>query len=35
MQLWKPAWEWAIGYAIMGVSFLAAKWLTRPAENGH
>ena len=35
MQLWKPAREWAIGYAIMGISFLAAKWLTRPAENGH
>jgi AGZA family xanthine/uracil permease-like MFS transporter len=35
MTLWQPAWPWAIGYAIMGASFLAAKWLTVPAENGH
>lgn len=29
-----PAWPWAIGYAVMGVSFLTARWLTVPGE-GH
>ena len=30
-----PAWEWAIGYAIMGSCFLLAKWVTEPVESGH
>ncbi|MFQ5766779.1 MAG: NCS2 family permease [Acidobacteriota bacterium] len=29
-----PAWPWALGYAIMGVSLLAARFLTHPVENG-
>jgi AGZA family xanthine/uracil permease-like MFS transporter len=27
-----PAWPWVAGYAIMGSSFLAARWLTKPPE---
>ena len=31
-----PAWNWAIAYAIMGACFLAAKWVTEPADGpGH
>jgi len=30
-----PAWPWAIGYAIMGAGFLAAKWLTQPSKETH
>lgn len=30
-----PAWPWAIGYAIMGVVFICAKWITEPTEKGH
>jgi AGZA family xanthine/uracil permease-like MFS transporter len=29
-----PAWPWAIGYAVMGALFLAARWITEPGE-GH
>jgi AGZA family xanthine/uracil permease-like MFS transporter len=25
-----PAWEWAIGYTAMAVTFLVAKWVTEP-----
>lgn len=30
-----PAWPWTIGYALMGVIFLAAHWLTVEESNGH
>jgi adenine/guanine/hypoxanthine permease len=33
--LFHPAWPWAVGYAIMGVCFLAARWITEPTETGH
>jgi len=29
-----PAWEWAIGYAIMAATFASARWLTIPGD-GH
>jgi len=29
-----PAWPWATGYAVMGLAFLAARWITEPGE-GH
>jgi AGZA family xanthine/uracil permease-like MFS transporter len=29
-----PAWPWAAGHAVMGVAFLAARWITEPSE-GH
>lgn len=28
-----PAWPWAAAYALMAALFLAARWLTRPAEE--
>ena len=34
MALFKPAWQWAIGYAIMGGFLLVAPWITEPSE-GH
>jgi AGZA family xanthine/uracil permease-like MFS transporter len=30
-----PAWPWAAGYALMGLIFLTAPLLTRPAGSGH
>jgi adenine/guanine/hypoxanthine permease len=33
--LFTPAWPWAAGYAIMGVCFLVARWITEPTESGH
>lgn len=32
-----PAWPWVGGYAIMALVFLAARWITRPADvnTGH
>jgi adenine/guanine/hypoxanthine permease len=35
LALLHPAWEWTIGYAIMGLAFVGAKWLTRPSEAAH
>lgn len=35
MELWKPAWPWVIGYAVMGGVFVLAKWVTVPAKDGH
>ena len=35
MELWKPAWPWAIGYAIMGGVFVLARWVTVPTKDGH
>jgi AGZA family xanthine/uracil permease-like MFS transporter len=29
-----PAWPWAVGYGVMGLLFLAARWITEPGE-GH
>jgi AGZA family xanthine/uracil permease-like MFS transporter len=28
-----PAWPWAAGYAVMALVFLAARWLTVPADG--
>ncbi|HEV3145621.1 MAG TPA: hypothetical protein VGZ47_17130 [Gemmataceae bacterium] len=33
--LFKPAWPFVAGYAIMGACFLAAKWITEPTESEH
>ncbi|HRI18387.1 MAG TPA: hypothetical protein PL196_07685 [Burkholderiaceae bacterium] len=32
-----PAWPWAVGYSVMAVVFLAARWITVPddAAGGH
>jgi adenine/guanine/hypoxanthine permease len=35
MALGKPAWQWAAGYAVMGLCFLLARWTTEPTEAGH
>lgn len=29
------SWQWVIGYTVMGLFFLAAKWITKPSESGH
>lgn len=29
-----PAWPWAVGYGVMGLLFVAARWITEPGE-GH
>ena len=29
----QPAWRWAAGYALMGLVFLSARWLTRPGPE--
>ena len=33
----RPAWPWAAGYALMGLTFLGARWLTVPhdADDPH
>lgn len=28
-----PAWPWALGYAVMGGVFLAARWVTTPDDG--
>ena len=28
-----PAWPWAIGYAIVALSLLAAQWITVPQPD--
>src|SRR5262249_47296243 len=30
-----PAWPWAIGYAVMGLCFLLARWITEPTKSAH
>ncbi len=30
----KPAWPWAVGYAVMGLTFFAARWITSEANPG-
>jgi len=30
-----PAWPWVIGYAVMGLAFIAARWLTTPTDVSH
>lgn len=30
----QPAWEWAVGYAAMAVTLLAAQWITEPDDEG-
>jgi len=30
-----PAWPWAGGYALAGLVFFVAPWLTEPGEGGH
>ena len=30
-----PAWEWAAGYACMGLVFMLARWLSAPEDTGH
>jgi AGZA family xanthine/uracil permease-like MFS transporter len=30
-----PAWPWAIGYAIVSLCLLAARFVTQPHEDGH
>ena len=30
----RPAWSHALGYAILAVLFLAARWITEPAPEG-
>jgi hypothetical protein len=30
----RPAWPWAAGYAVMGLTFLAARWITTEAGAG-
>lgn len=32
---WAKARPFVIGYAAMGLCFVAAKWLTEPSDNGH
>ncbi len=34
LALFKPAWDWAIGYAVMGGFLLIAPYITEPSE-GH
>lgn len=29
----RPAWDFAAGYALMGICFLAARWLARPSRD--
>jgi adenine/guanine/hypoxanthine permease len=29
----RPAWPWAIGYAIMAACFVAARWVTVPSDD--
>jgi AGZA family xanthine/uracil permease-like MFS transporter len=29
-----PAWPWAVGYSVMAVVFLAARWVTVPDDSG-
>jgi hypothetical protein len=28
-----PAWPWAAGYAVMGIVFAAARWVSVPGED--
>jgi AGZA family xanthine/uracil permease-like MFS transporter len=35
LALLQPAWQWAVGYAVMSGVFLLAKWVTEPADAGH
>jgi AGZA family xanthine/uracil permease-like MFS transporter len=30
-----PAWTWTIGYAVMGLTFALARWVTEPAKAAH
>ena len=34
LALFKPAWDWAIGYGVMGGFLLIAPYITEPGE-GH
>jgi AGZA family xanthine/uracil permease-like MFS transporter len=34
MALFEPAWDWVIGYALMGAFLLLAPYVTEPGE-GH
>jgi AGZA family xanthine/uracil permease-like MFS transporter len=34
LALFKPAWDWVIGYAVMAAFLLVAPWVTEPAK-GH
>ena len=33
LDLFKPAWDWALGYALMALLFLTAPYLTQPGEK--
>ena len=35
LALGQRAWPWAIGYAVMGISFVSARWITEPTDHGH
>lgn len=30
-----PAWPWALGYGVVGVVFLLARWITEPGDGAH